>query len=116
VLLNEKGGIIDDMIITKHDNDAYYVVTNAGRRDRDLPWIEGKIDEWNLSEKAKEGPVEMEILENWGLLALQGLSSSRIAGKCSHRLRRSRGRELSTRSYIIRSPAIDFWDIRIRSN
>lgn len=72
VLLNEKGGIIDDTIITKHAPDAFYVVTNAGRRDVDLPWFRGKLEEWNASEKAKEGKVEMEVLENWGLLALQG--------------------------------------------
>lgn len=72
VLLNENGGIIDDTIITKHSNEAYYVVTNAGRRDRDLPWFQAKLEEWNSSERGKEGPVELEILEGWGLLALQG--------------------------------------------
>ncbi|KDQ61979.1 hypothetical protein JAAARDRAFT_55242 [Jaapia argillacea MUCL 33604] len=73
VLLNEKGGIIDDTVITKHAPDAYYVVTNAGRRDRDLAWFKQKLEEWNAStEKSGEGKVEMEVLENWGLLALQG--------------------------------------------
>ncbi|KAJ2936991.1 hypothetical protein H1R20_g109, partial [Candolleomyces eurysporus] len=72
VLLNEQGGIIDDTIITKHASDAYYVVTNAGRRDRDLPHFKEKLEEWNAGEKGKEGPVEMEVLEDWGLLALQG--------------------------------------------
>ena len=76
VLLNEKGGIIDDTIITKHADDAYYVVTNAGRRDRDLAWFKQKLEEWNASEQAKAGPVEHEVLEDWGLLALQGIWSS----------------------------------------
>ena len=47
VLLNENGGIIDDTIITKHSEDAFYVVTNAGKRDRDLVWFAQKMDEWN---------------------------------------------------------------------
>ena len=73
VLLNEKGGIIDDTIITKHSEDAFYVVTNAGRRDRDLAWFAQKIDEWNNdSSKSEKGKVELEVLEGWGLLALQG--------------------------------------------
>jgi aminomethyltransferase len=73
VLLNEKGGIIDDTIITKHSEDAFYVVTNAGRRDRDLAWFAQKIDEWNNnSSKSEKGKVEMEVLDGWGLLALQG--------------------------------------------
>ncbi|EJF58046.1 glycine cleavage system T protein [Dichomitus squalens LYAD-421 SS1] len=73
VLLNERGGIIDDTVITKHAEDAFYVVTNAGRRDRDLAWFKEKLEEWNAGEKAKaEGKVEHEVLEDWGLLALQG--------------------------------------------
>jgi aminomethyltransferase len=72
VILNEKGGIIDDTVITKHAEDAYYVVTNAGRRHRDLAWFEDKLREWNASDKGKQGPVKLEVLDNWGLLALQG--------------------------------------------
>ncbi|PIL27982.1 hypothetical protein GSI_09926 [Ganoderma sinense ZZ0214-1] len=73
VLLNERGGIIDDTVITKHADDAFYVVTNAGRRDRDLAWFKQKLDEWNAGEKARaEGKVEHEVLQDWGLLALQG--------------------------------------------
>jgi aminomethyltransferase len=72
VILNEKGGIIDDTVITKHANDAFYVVTNAGRRDRDVSHLKEKLEEWNSSGRAKEGKVELEILEGWGLIALQG--------------------------------------------
>ncbi|KAJ6463671.1 hypothetical protein C8R47DRAFT_1157056 [Mycena vitilis] len=72
VLLNERGGIIDDLIITKHAEDAFYVVTNAGRRDRDLEWFNQRLAEWNAGAQGAKGPVEMELLEGWGLLALQG--------------------------------------------
>lgn len=73
VLLNERGGIIDDTVITKHAEDAFYVVTNAGRRERDLAWFRDRLDEWNAGELARErGKVEHEVLEDWGLLALQG--------------------------------------------
>lgn len=69
VLLNEHGGIIDDLVITKHSNQEFYVVTNAGRRDRDLAWIADQMRLWN---EGKEDKVEMEVLEGWGLIALQG--------------------------------------------
>ncbi|KAI0262342.1 glycine cleavage system T protein [Gloeopeniophorella convolvens] len=72
VLLNEQGGIIDDTVITKHAPDAFYVVTNAGRREEDLAWFAARLEEWNSSERAQDGPVEHEMLEGWGLLALQG--------------------------------------------
>ena len=72
VLLNEQGGIIDDLMITKHASDAFYVVTNAGRRTEDLAWFAARLAEWNASERSNDGPVEHEVLEGWGLLALQG--------------------------------------------
>jgi glycine cleavage system aminomethyltransferase T len=74
VFLNERGGIIDDTVITKHASDAFYVVTNAGRRAEDLAWFTTRLAEWNASERAKGGPVEHEVLDGWGLLALQGMS------------------------------------------
>lgn len=74
MFLNERGGIIDDAMITKHAPDAFYVVTNAGRRAEDLAWFAARLAEWNVSERAKDGPVEHELLDGWGLLALQGTS------------------------------------------
>jgi hypothetical protein len=52
----------------------YYVVTNAGRRERDLAWFAARLDEWNAGEQGKAGKVEMTVLKEWGLLALQGMS------------------------------------------
>jgi len=69
VLLLPTGGIIDDTVITKHSPDEYYVVTNAGRREEDLSWFAIKLQEWNASHSEK---VEHAVLENWGLVALQG--------------------------------------------
>lgn len=36
VFTNENGGILDDLIVTKDDEDRYFVVSNAGRRDEDI--------------------------------------------------------------------------------
>ncbi|PWN39436.1 putative GCV1-glycine decarboxylase, subunit T, mitochondrial [Ceraceosorus guamensis] len=69
VLLNDNGGIIDDTVITKHAEDAWYVVTNAGRRQEDLSLFTQKLQAWT------GGQVEHEVLEGWGLVALQGPES-----------------------------------------
>jgi len=69
VFLNENGGIIDDLMITKHSEQEFYVVTNAGRRDRDLAWITEQLEIWN---EGREDAVELDVLEGWGLVALQG--------------------------------------------
>lgn len=33
---NESGGLIDDLIVTKADEDYLYIVSNAGCSDKDL--------------------------------------------------------------------------------
>ena len=38
-MLNNNGGVIDDCIITKHGEDEYYMVTNAGCREKDVKFI-----------------------------------------------------------------------------
>ena len=39
------GGIIDDLIVTKADDQHLYVVSNAGCRDKDIPLMKSKADE-----------------------------------------------------------------------
>ncbi|XP_053377477.1 aminomethyltransferase, mitochondrial-like isoform X2 [Mercenaria mercenaria] len=64
---NEKGGIIDDLIINKTDEDYLYVVSNAGCADKDLPLMMNQAE--NL--RCKGLDVEVDVICN-GLLALQG--------------------------------------------
>ncbi|KAH9618286.1 hypothetical protein KSS87_009908 [Heliosperma pusillum] len=68
VFTNEKGGAIDDTVITKVKDDHIYLVVNAGCRDKDLAHIE----EHMKSYKAKGGDVSWHIHDERSLLALQG--------------------------------------------
>ena len=72
VFLNEEGGIVDDTIICKHAPDRYFVVTNAACRDKDMHWIQSKLAEWNKKHGVSE-PVNLRVLEDQGLVALQGI-------------------------------------------
>lgn len=36
IFTNNKGGILDDLIVTKDAEDKYFVVSNAGRRSEDI--------------------------------------------------------------------------------
>ena len=38
-MLNERGGVIDDLIVYYLNDDWYRLVVNAGTRDKDLAWI-----------------------------------------------------------------------------
>ena len=42
VFTNSKGGIIDDLIITKLDESNLYIVSNAGCRHKDIPLMQEK--------------------------------------------------------------------------
>lgn len=68
VLTNEKGGVIDDTVITKVKDDHIYLVVNAGCRDKDLAHIEEHMKAF----KAKGGDVSWHIHDERSLLALQG--------------------------------------------
>jgi aminomethyltransferase len=76
LVLNEKGGILDDAILTKHSDETYYMVSNAGQRDTVIKWFQDKLRHWNSTEQGRKGPVELELMDGWGLLALQGTCSS----------------------------------------
>ena len=39
-MLNEEGGVIDDLIVYKITNDFYRLVVNSATHDKDLAWIE----------------------------------------------------------------------------
>lgn len=69
------GGILDDTMITRHSPDTFYIVTNAGRREEDLAYLVEHLTEWNAKRDSKDA-VQHEILEGWGLVALQGPKSA----------------------------------------
>jgi aminomethyltransferase len=74
-LLNEDGGIIDDLTVYKLDDNSYMLVTNATPKDRDWQWI-------NSIQKQKRFDCTLEdISERMGKLDLQGPHSEEILQK-----------------------------------
>lgn len=64
------GGICDDTIITRLTPEKFYVVTNAGCRDKDYAFLTAALESWNSANSSK--PVSMIQLANQGLIAVQG--------------------------------------------
>lgn len=64
ILTNAEGGIKDDLIISKYE-DHSYVVINAGCKQKDIAHFREKMAEF-------KGDVQLEVLEQQSLLALQG--------------------------------------------
>ena len=79
VFLNPTGGIVDDSIITmKAGREQFYVVTNAGCREKDLAYFEGALQRWAAESAREKGQVVHQVLEGWGLIALQGPEAKSI--------------------------------------
>lgn len=67
------GGVIDDFLVYKYDDEEYLLVVNAANLDKDLKW---------LSDKKGDYEVEIDnVSDNTCILALQGPSAEKILQK-----------------------------------
>ncbi|KAF2668050.1 glycine cleavage system T protein [Microthyrium microscopicum] len=76
--LNENAGIVDDTIITNITEAAptFHVVTNAGNYENNLKYLQQELNKFT-SKHGKDG-VAWEVIQNTGLVALQGPMASDI--------------------------------------
>ena len=74
LLCNETGGILDDLVVCKMDEDRYMLVVNASNREKDAGWIRSRV----------EGSCSFEdISDNLSQIAIQGPASDSILGLIS---------------------------------
>ncbi|GFR40816.1 hypothetical protein Agub_g1438, partial [Astrephomene gubernaculifera] len=77
VFTNERGGIIDDTIITKVSEQELYVVVNAGCRDKDLAHIGQHLQ----AAKSRGLDVSLTLHDDRSLLALQGPAAAGVVAR-----------------------------------
>lgn len=70
---NDKGGIMDDVIVTRTSAGYLYIVSNAGCADKDSAHMKEQLAQF----KAAGNDADLEFLEA-GLIALQGPSAARV--------------------------------------
>jgi len=74
-LLNEKGGIIDDLIISCLEPNAYYLLcVNSSNKDTDYEWMAGH----NTGKAVLE-----DMSEHYAMVALQGPAAGGIIKACT---------------------------------
>lgn len=71
-LLNEKGGVIDDIFVYRFEDEKYLVIVNASRRETDLAWMEKNKKDFDVD--VMEAPYAAAF-------ALQGPKAISIAAK-----------------------------------
>jgi aminomethyltransferase len=62
-MLNNDGGVIDDLIVYKITDDFYRLVVNSGTRDKDLAWLENQTANFD---------VTLTERTDYAMLAIQG--------------------------------------------
>jgi aminomethyltransferase len=86
-MLNESGGVVDDLIVYYLSDSWFRLVVNAGTRDKDLAWIRGHAREFDL------GILERTEL---AMLAIQGPEARSKAAKLLSRVGAATALELDT--------------------
>ncbi|MEP5766071.1 MAG: glycine cleavage system aminomethyltransferase GcvT [Halieaceae bacterium] len=61
LLTNDKGGVRDDLIVTRWGDDCFFLVVNAACKDADIAYLQQRLVN-----------LEVEVLADRALLALQG--------------------------------------------
>ncbi|MDM8558288.1 glycine cleavage system aminomethyltransferase GcvT [Candidatus Parabeggiatoa sp. HSG14] len=62
-MLNEKGGVIDDLIVYLQNDNQFRMVVNAATRDKDIAWI---------TQQAKPFQIQINERDDLTMLAVQG--------------------------------------------
>lgn len=68
VLLNDQGGIIDDLMAGRPDHHGLFVVVNAGNKDEDFALWRAQL----------AGDAQLTVLEDRALLAIQGPEAAAV--------------------------------------
>jgi aminomethyltransferase len=71
-ILNERGGMIDDLIVYKLAADEFFICMNAGNRDKDFSWIK------TTCEKSKLNVAVTNESDQWAQIAVQGPNSTPV--------------------------------------
>ena len=65
LLLNDNGGVVDDIIVYRQGRDEFFVVLNAGCKEKDWDWLAYEA-------KAQAGVALTDISDETALIAVQG--------------------------------------------
>jgi len=68
-MLNEAGGVIDDLIIYFLTDTRFRIVVNAGTAEKDLAWMQAKVAEWKFDVTIAQRRDGDNAL---GIIAVQG--------------------------------------------
>ena len=69
-MLNEKGGVIDDIIVYRFSSERLFICVNAGCREKDVAWIKERA--------SGPGAQVSERSDEWAQVAVQGPAAAAL--------------------------------------
>ena len=72
-MLNDQGGVLDDLIAYRLGGERFRVIVNAATRDKDIAWMQAR---------AAGHDVELDERTEAVMLAVQGPAARDLAGEC----------------------------------
>lgn len=124
-LLNEQGGVIDDLIIYRLSDDELMIVVNAATRENDFATINSRINNATLEDRSMEyakldvqGPNSKKVLEKYFGTTLDELGffsfvQTKLFGSDCLLSRTGYTGELGFELYVDNTTSIRLWDALI---
>lgn len=69
---NDKGGIVDDLLVYRFSKDKYLLVVNASNIEKDWAWLNAKND---------TNAILKDLSDEWSLFAIQGPNAGKVLSK-----------------------------------
>jgi len=84
LMCNEEGGILDDLVVYKMDEERYFLVVNAANREKDAEWIRRRLapDQYPDGQNPLDTVFE-DVSDSYAQIALQGPASPSILASVS---------------------------------
>ena len=124
-LLNEQGGVIDDLIIYRLSEDTLMIVVNAATRENDFATLTARISNATLVDRSMEyakldvqGPKSKEILEKYFDVDLDSMAffsfvQTKVFGADCLLCRTGYKGELGFELYVDPKTSVKLWDALI---
>jgi aminomethyltransferase len=123
LILNEQGGVVDDVIFYKRQPDDFLICVNASNSEKDFQWLRehasGEVQVENVSAQyaqlALQGPVAAKILQSLTAIDVAGIKSfyfvqSEVAGTRCLIARTGYTGEAGFELYCSSQDAVELWD------
>lgn len=83
LLPNDRGGVVDDLLIYMLGEEEFFLVVNASNTDKDYAWLVRNLEELAAAEPSLAEVAAENVSAQYGQIAIQGPAAQEILQKLS---------------------------------